>query len=355
MATVVIEMQESAPFYVRRGWANVLESIGMNVVEWWFEKEAAFDLFNRAPDCSLFIGTTYNFNRALDKIIRSRPFMKVALYASAWGQLVDNLDYPIVKVGSEEKQVLGKLYKDMKKPDCVFLHITEQQLEGSLGGWKYGLGIPVLGLLLGADLFSYYGAKPEDKYKCDIGFVGSRWPYKAKTLDKYLTKYCNEQWKRKNVKVFGGGGWDLPQYLGQLAYGEDSKVFASATICPNISEEHSYAIQDLIERIFKVPCSDGFLICDNVDLTETGLKGIVPQFSNYEDFVTLTDYFLRPENNTERLGLISKQKSCIVYQHSYHERMYKLLKTLNFHVEAEAVLTRKKEQFGLSSIYTEAT
>ena len=351
MKTAIIEMAQSAPWFIRNAWAKVLRSSGWQVIDWWSEKTAAFDAFSSVETVDLFIGTTYNFDRALDKIVRQRPQMKVALFASAWGDLTDNIDsveYPIVKICEQEKSILGKLRQDIGKPDLVFIHITERHLEGSLGKWKSELGIPIMGLLNGADLFTYYGAQPEQKYAADVSFVGGHWPYKAKTLDKYIGRLCDEELMNLNIKIYGSG-WQKPQFLGSVNIGEDAKIFASSTIYPCISEAHSYIIDDVVERAFKVPCAEGFLICDNVNLDEVYPKDTVPQFSSYEEFRELINFYLKKENQMKRVGLIHRQKYHVVMNHSYHERMHKLLTNLELHDDAKLVLEQKRKYFKLGS------
>lgn len=350
MKNIIIEIQDGASRWVRSGYAKVLSTIGFNVILWDKNQISTFDIFNQFKDISLFICNTASVDRAVIKCINNHPETKIALFASAWGSNVDSLDrkeYPIDYVTEQEKRNIQEI---QKRINCVFIHITEKGLEGSLGGWKSELGLPIMGLLNGADLFSYYKATPSYKYFCDVGFVGGYWEYKAKTLDKYMVRLCREQWQNIDIKIFGMG-WGVNNYLGSLADGEDAKLFASAKICPNISEKHSYKIQDLIERIYKCPCAGGFLICDNVDLTETNLTDCVPQFSSYEEFLNLIEYYLDENHENERKSLLEKQKSIVTLGHSYFERMFKLLKFIGFEEEGKRVIRKKKELFGLDSIY----
>lgn len=342
MKTAIIEFTNSAPFHIRTGWSQVLRSSGWKVIEWWPEKMSTFDVFN-GLEVDLFIGTTYNLTRPLDKIIRSRPNMKVALFASAWGDLTDEIDstvYPIVKVSKEEKGILGKLYNDVQKPDLVFIHITESHLIGSLGKWATDLGIPIMGLLNAADLFTYYGVSGEEKYKADVSFVGGYWPYKALTLDKYIGRLCDEELFNLDIKIYGAG-WNKPQYLGSLDMGEDAKVFCSSKICPNVSEAHSEKFGfDLVERVFKIPCAKGFLISDYVDeLEEIYPNQICPTFKNYDEFLDLIFFYSKDENNQSKQELIEKQHFQIIKNHTYHHRMSKLMTYLNLPQESENIMS----------------
>lgn len=329
----IIEFQSGASFHVRRGWSQVLQSIGYNVIEYWMDKgHVVNDIFNQFGHVDLFLGTTYNLNRPLIKQILNRPEMKVALYCSGWGKICNEIDlkeYPIQVVSNEEKKNV-ELIKD--RIGCCHIHIPDSRVYDYIGGWTDNLGIPVCGIMNAANLFVYDKAQYKEKYRSDIGFCGSIWPYKAKTLNKYLVRYCREYWRNTSVKVYGAG-WDIPQNLGNIEFGEDAHVFASSKICPNISEGHSYIFPDIVERVFKTPVAGGFCISDNVDLSETGLQDVVPQFKEYDEFVSLIDYYLK--NEDKRLELLDKQKQVIYERHTYHHRIRKLLSCIGLQEDAE--------------------
>lgn len=348
---VIIEKSQGASTFVRGGWQRVLEACGHQCFEYWPEQHAVFDVFNRAESdgkpVDLFLGTTYNCNNAVEKIIRLRPNMKVGMFCSTFGPILHEIDlkeYPIHTVSEEEKDRLSKLKRETDKPNIVYVHTTDRCLE-KMCSWWGSIGIKYMGLLNGADVFTYLGAKPEDRYKCDVSFVGGRWAYKAKTLDKYIGRLSNDRLVNEgtiSLRVYGGG-WEIPQYLGGLNFGEDAKVFASSLICPNISEGHSYIVDDIIERVFKVPCAGGFLISDQVNLEEIGLKDCTPQFSTYEQFIHLIEKYTKEEYLKERDEISANQQSTVLSLHTYHDRMAKLFNKLGFTKEAEEILDNKKQ------------
>src|SRR5262245_32511826 len=99
------------PHYVRSGWGKVFAAVGHDFRFWSMEGKSAFDAFAEyEPD--LFIGTTYDLDRATIKCIMARPQMRVILFASANGELTDSLDrqkYPLVIATEEEKEVIRAL------------------------------------------------------------------------------------------------------------------------------------------------------------------------------------------------------------------------------------------------------
>ncbi len=341
---VIIEVQSGSSKFVRRGWGNVLASAGFNVVYHDIESGISInDIFDRLGDVRLFLGTTYNLNRALIRQILKRKEMKVALYGSAFGKFVETLDlekYPVQIITTEEHRNFDYI-KD--RVDCVHIHIQDDLVEGYIGDWTTAFGVKTIGIMNAADTFIYSGSVPKEKYAADVAFVGGLWPYKARNLDKTMVRLCRERWGDLNIKVFGAG-WDVPQALGNLPLGEDGHVFASAKICPNISEPHSTEtkINDIVERVFKVPASGGFLICDDIKLPED-FVGIVPQFSSYECLTHLIDYYLKPENQLLRLGLINRQKAAVLANHTYFDRMAKLLDSIGMTNESQLIKQKKVE------------
>ena len=358
---IVIQKEAGASQFVRDGWHRCLSYCGHEVHEFHIGKQAIFDVFSRAEQdkkpIDIFLGTTYGIDNTIEKLIRQKPNLKVGLFASAFGPIINKIDlkeYPIHYISEEEKERLGKLKRETGKPDLVYIHITDRHLEQSLAYWG-ALNIKYIGLLNAADTFVYLNAKFDPKYQTDISFVGGYWPYKAKTLNKYIGRLSNDSLIASGqigMRVYGYN-WQLPQYLGSINHGEDAKIFASSKICPNISEGHSYIFDDIVERVFKVPCANGFLICDNVSLKEIGLEGITPQFSSYEEFRSLIEKFSKNESNEERLALTSQMKDVILgirnpqkEGHTYFDRMAKLMLNLGFSQESDNILAHKVKYLG---------
>jgi hypothetical protein len=344
----IIEIAQGASFFTRTAWKRVLESCGHEVVLWEPEKIAAHDIFNKVGQVDIAILNSYSVNRALYSIIRSRSDMKVALYGSCFGPICDDIDikkYPIVVVGEEEKKWMAKLYDRIS---FIFLHCTPNSLEYTMSWWA-GIGLKPVSIMNGADLFVYHNAQPEPKYMSAVGYCGGYWPYKGQRLNEFIVRYANEHVLDRNIKVFGFGDWGISQYLGSVNFGEDAKIFASSHINPSISEAHSIELfGDIIERNFKIPIANGFLISDNVkDLEHVFHNKEVPTFSSYTEFHDLIEYYILPENNLLRLGLMQRQKQVIWDNHTYFERVSDMLRNFGETLYADKVLEKKQELFSL--------
>ncbi len=340
---VVIQMAQNAPFFVRVGWARVFKQIGWNVIDWWKESCPSFDLFNKVSDIDLLICNTYDADEGLFRCLKAHPNTKCIMFASAWGELSDYVnpeEYPIVRINEKEKNLLNKMKQETGRPDYVFIHVSDKYLDPTMGRWR-NIGIEPVGIMNGADIFSYLNGVYNEAYDCDIAFVGNRWPYKARNIDKFLSPLCCFPSKFK-IKIFGGGGWDVNQYLGQIEETEVKNVMASAAICPNISEPHSTDLGfDCVERIFKVPLS-GFLISDRVkELDEVFTNGEVPQFSTHDGLRVLVEHFLN--DTQERYELMAQQRTTVLKGHTYFDRVKKMLAKVGLAEEANKCDIAKEE------------
>ncbi len=332
----------SAPHFIRTGWGNAFSYSGHDFYFWNRDNNSAFDVFSDInPD--IFIGTTYELDRATIKNIAARPNMKVALFSSAWGDIVNHIDskvYPIVKVTDEEKRNLEYLKKETGKPDFVFLHLTPNWVNPILGGFKQ-LGIKPVGIMNAADPIMYLGGKHRQEYDSDVSIISGYWPYKARNLDRFLGSLSVFPSKYK-LKIFGNGAWNHQYYLGQVEEKDSKDVFASAKICPNISEPHSYIMNDLTERSFKVICAGGFCIHDNaVGIEEVFTKTEVPRFSNFDEFYSLIEKFVKDS----RLRNVKKNLAFkkVMSGHTYFHRVAQMFKEFGLLEEEKNVLNKYQD------------
>jgi spore maturation protein CgeB len=339
---IICEFGESAPRYVRNGWRRVFEALGHTFVFWDRNSKSAHDLFYENPDVDIFIGTTYNCDTALIKCLTKKPDIKVAMFCSAWGQLTGSLnrkEFPIDYVNEQEITNIELLKQKTGKPDFVFIHITDGYLDDCIGGWR-DIGVKPVGILNACDTFIYNNSKHRDELVADIGFVGGRWGYKSKTIDKYLTRLCDEFPVKYDIKIFGNSHWPVSQYLGFLPEGQDADVFVSSRICPNISESHSYIYPDIVERCFKVPGARGFLISDKVDLSEVFEEGTVPQFFDYDSFIYVIEKYLK--DPAARFELAKKQREQVLTKHTYFDRVAKMFLEFDMKKDYELCLNCKE-------------
>lgn len=174
-----------------------------------------------------------------------------------------------------------------------------------------------------ADVDSYASPTFDSNYACDIGFVGGYWPYKGQVIEPYLFPLL-ENVGEYNVKIFGNQNWYVNQYCGLIKDNKVKDLFASAKICPNLSEPHAQKFGfDVNERIFKVLCAGGFCISDNVEGYKMFGDNIVIAESP-RDFKEKVDYYLK--NDSERNAIASKGRDFVLKNHSNQVRAMEILK-----------------------------
>lgn len=328
----------AGPSYVRNGWRRVFEACGHTFRFWNPQQQSAFDAFNEfEPD--LCVLTTYDLDRAQIKGIASRPNMKVIMYASAWGPYLKDVDlkmYPVVTVSEAEKATIEKLKKETGKPDFVFIHAHDKWLDGTMSGWNE-IGVDYHGVLNAADTFVYLDGIKRSELACDIGFVGGYWGYKARNLDKYILPLCHQK-KGFSVKIFGNSNWPVCQYLGLINDQDSRDLFASAKVCPNVSEPHSTDLGwDIIERIFKVPIAGGTVISDYIEeARDLFTEDELPMARNPDDFEDLIRNMVKGEHLTN-----VKMRAKVLSQHTYWERVGDFFTYLGLTSEANDVILTK--------------
>lgn len=339
---IICEYAACGPSYVRTGLGRAFAALGHEFIFWMPDQKPIFDVFYEKSPIDIFIGSTYNVDAALFKCLRKSPETKVALFGSAWGELVDQVDtavYPIVKVNEQEKRNIELLKKEIGKPDFVFIHVTEKYLNPTMGGWRE-IGVEPIGLLNAADTFDYLGGKFDPLLACDLGFVGGYWPYKARNLDKFLLPLL-QPGSNLNAKIFGNQVWPVPQYLGNLESHKVKDLFVSATVCPNVSEPHSTNLGwDCIERPLKVLVAGGFGISDFVDeWREIFNEDELIMAKTAEEFKETIEYFVR--NPDKRLPFIEAGRKKVLAEHTYFDRVKKMLGQFGF-VNSEVDETKTK-------------
>ena len=325
-----------AHYYIRMGWAKVFSAIGWNVSLWEKDGKSAFDAFDEFEP-TVFMGQTYNLSDAIIKCIKERPHMKVVMRASDWGQLNESIDrekYPILKASEDEIRLVDRLKRQTGKPDFVHNHYTQKWIEETHGHWRE-IGVEPVSLIHGADVYDYYNGVFDEYLASDVAFVGGYWPYKAKSLDRYMLPICDED---LNVKIFGNN-WPTPKGLGRLSNERVKNLFVSSVVCPNVSEPHSQDFgYDIIERPFKVLLSKGFCISDRVQsMEEEVFPDQIVYADNPEDFKEKIHHFVKhPE---EREKYIQKGFLEVLTKHTYFHRVSFILEKLGFKKESEQCLS----------------
>ncbi len=276
MKVMICSDGKHAHFFQRASWLNAFNECGIQAAFWDCKSTSAFDAFDSfEPD--IFLGQSYNLDPATVKCIAERPHIKVGLRAGDWGDHEDSVDkskYNILYCSRKEKDTLKRLKDETGKPDFVHIHYDEKAVKITHNHFE-SIGVKPVSLMMCADTSVYSGAIFDAVLECDIGFVGGYWPYKGLVIDKYLSPLLHPVGKYR-VKIFGNQPWKAPQYCGLLGDLYVGNLFASAKICPNLSEPHAQEFGiDVNERIFKILYSGGFCVSDKVDSYNMFGDGIV--------------------------------------------------------------------------------
>jgi hypothetical protein len=277
-----------AHYYQRVALGNGLQSLGHDVAMWDTSKSgsSAFDIFHSyEPD--LFLGQSYNLTPAIVKCIKHRPHLKVGLRVGDF----KNDNPHILSIERKEKETLLELQESTGQVKFVHIHYTPEGVEQTHSEYKqYGLN-PV-SLMMSADIHSYYHSKYDKALRCDIGFVGGLWDYKAQVIKPYLFPLLEDN--QFKAKIFGNQPWyGVSQYCGLISDDRVKDLFASAGVCPNLSEPHAQEFGfDVNERIFKILCAGGFCLSDNVEGYKMFGDGIAIADSP-KDFHEKMEYYTR--------------------------------------------------------------
>lgn len=325
-----------AHFFQRVSWANAFKVAGHEVFFWEKQNTSAFDAFDQAePD--IFLGQSYNLDEPTVKCIKERPHMRVGLRAGDWGsheQEVDKSRFNILFCSEQEKRLLEHLKNETGAPDFVHIHYPDWAVRQTHNHFE-NIGIKAVSLMMCADTTVYGMGEHREELACDIGFIGGYWPYKGIIIDQYLMPLLHPVGKY-NVKIFGNQPWPANQYCGMIQDQKAKDLFASAKICPNLSEPHAHEFGfDVNERIFKVLFAGGFCITDNVKGYELFGDGIVTADSP-SDFQEKIDYYL---NHPEEVKEIKDRGYWTVKNaHTNYHRAAEIMDLFGYKDEAKRIL-----------------
>lgn len=331
----------SAHYFIRLGIARAFTVAGHDVTLWDINKKPVYDAFDELEP-QLFIGQTYNLNNGLIQCISERPWMKVIMKGADYGynNFKTKGKYPVLQATEQEIDNVDTLKERVGKPDFIYVHHHPDWLEDTHGYWEKDLGVKTASLLNAADIFGYTNGVYKEEFASDICFIGSRWPYKAQVLDKYLLPLCESN--KYNIKIFGGGGWDgIPQYCGHIDDKYVPDILASSKICVNLHEPHSQDLHyDVIERPFKLLSNKCFVLSDEV----LGLRRLFPSgeiaFANTpESFASKIDYYLENKRAREMAAEAGYNKT--IAHHTYLDRAVQICQELDMDYMVDEIIDTK--------------
>jgi spore maturation protein CgeB len=221
----------------------------------------------------------------------------------------------------------------------IFWHWFEQD-EPLMDGFTQTTGRTFATIHFAADKTLYY-REPDERFDCDVCYVGSYLPMKRPFLKKHVLPLR----EKYDLRIYGsdwtfgnrilGNVQKVGQYFNinplkkvrslKLTLADERKLYSSARISLNVHEEQVKIRNcEINERTFKILACGGFQVCDNVPLLRKffGTDELVIA-KNIADWFEKIDYFVR---NPEKRGLyIEAAHRKVLADHTYHNRVAQLL------------------------------
>lgn len=293
--------------YITDSWISALRDMG-HVAERWDGLEASWHQFG--PD--LYVGCSGH----KQPIPANRGDTKVAIHVNPYGQAS-------IKGIDESKESIDWVAK--QKPNVVFGYGQDRD-RAYWSRWESVLGIKWVPLPTAGDklLFRLTTSIVDRPY--DIVYLGGRWPYKGKIIDKFLLPVLMSPAIKS--KLHGWGDWPPGLSAGILPEDKPCEFLNSGKVGPCISEQHTceYGI-DIPERAFKVALCGTLVVHDNTE----AIKFLIPSAliaRTPEQYYDLCYYYSRPENIDQLTTIVSKQRQEVLDNHTYHHRMATLINSL---------------------------
>ena len=314
MRVLVCHRPGGAFGYISDGWINALRDKN-HVAQRWDGNVESWYAFN--PD--LYIGCSGH-----KQPIPTDRKCKIAIHVNPLGPI--NIE-GIMESSDNIKWVL------QQKPDAVFGYGFEAD-RVYWNGWKTKHNIIWVPMATGADRTLFRSVR-DGAREFDIVYLGGRWAYKGKTIDKYLLPALRAV---KSYKLHGWGDWPSGICSGPLPDDDTSTAMFLNTgrVAPCISEAHtlSYGI-DIPERAFKVALCGALIIHDPVPRMNDIIPAAVVA-KDPDEFVAMCVKYSQDER--ARLSLVQQQREQVLANHTYHHRISRLLLDLGFTNESMGML-----------------
>lgn len=303
----------TAHYFIRLGLARGFAAGGHDVRIWQLGTKSALDWFDEfKPD--ILYTQTYNIDKGLIRALEEYPNCKVFMKAADWSPFSDTLDlnkYPVLTASPKELKMVEELRRRTGKPDFVDIHYHYSRIEQTHSYWRDKLGIPIKSVMPAADIIDYVGGKVIPEFQSDICFIGGKWGYKSRCIDSWLLPLCDAS-LNLNIKIFGNKPWGIPQYCGNLDNIYVKHAFASAKVCPNVSEPHAQDFgYELNERVFKLLSNKCTVVSDYTESLAVDL------------FPSQIEYGKTPAEFKEKILAIINGELAIDVENGYKEVMSK--------------------------------
>jgi len=255
-------------------------------------------------------------------IVNGLPFNKLRISPEIQAPLADKAE--VILISKFNKKLIWSQWE----PDFV---------EPFFAGYME-LGIPVIPLPYAGDTLGWCEIVDRDiDLEFDIAFVGNL-KHRLRGNISLIKKLLNTS-TRSKIKLVGGEDWEhyLGIYAEPMIEGQDpSDFYRRAIVAPNIhtkrQREHGLQLND---RVFQIPASGGFQICDNPLVRRYFKANELLMANNENDFLEMTNYFLR--NPEKRIAYINAGMQAVVAKHSYVNRVHKILNELQIRIPGSEV------------------
>lgn len=329
---------------VYHGYKNAFTDLGHEFYTFTADDRLEMFLAHYSPD--IFITSSHfyyqkylNFN--ILKKYRDRG-MKLFTKIDFWRNPMDSKRINEARSLKDDKKTVA-LIKEGLLGD-MFFHVVEQGDE-RMDGFEQTTGYKYYTIPLAADkmVMKYL---PNKLFMSNISFVGTYLPEKREFFKKYVFPLA----KKYNLRIYGQDwtlrdralGWiqRVGQYFNipyvrsiqkpKLQLEDEAKIYSSSTISINVHEEYQRHFGgDCNERTFKIPLCGGFEITDDVACIrkyfEVGKEIIIVE--NKDDWFEKIKYYL--ENPDKREAIIQAGKERILRDHTYHERVGRIIEIYN--------------------------
>jgi len=287
--------------YISDGWLNALIDAGHVAKRW----SGVVDEWNEF-DPDLYIGCSGH----RQEIPVNRRAL-VAIHVNPYGPI----DIPGIMESSDSIRWVQE-----QKPDAVFGygHESDRQLWSY---WESKIGTKFVPMATAGDLTIYNDLNL--KRDIDIVYVGGRWGYKAKTIDRFLLPIL----RKHRYSLAGWGDWPSWVNAYKIDDNDVNTLFNRGKVAPCISELHTHTHGiDLPERMWKTLLAGCLPIHDAAKDLNRYLPSI-PNAASPQMFSDLIAYYV--SNDTKRNELIKQlRKEFFNGGHSYHHRIANLFSVL---------------------------
>lgn len=309
-----------AGYFISLGLTNAIHAMGWEMLMWdGTDPERVFEEYQ--PD--IYIGDV-RFRHRIPTRIKT-GLTRVVATVDHWAT---PSPFPILDRQGYCTKWLDTRWIRKLNPAFLFHHTSPEGIEVGWHLWKKKLGFDVHSFLLAGDMVRHFDEGEDEKYDCDIAYVGGYWKYKSAGLHSYLLNYAH---KYKTL-IFGPGWPSGLSRANQIVDSQINKLFKTARFIPCIHEPHAreYGFETT-ERLYKIALCGGFTVSDPVgcihseDIFSEDEIIVARSSAEMENYA---DYFIK--NPDKRLPYIERARARILNEHTYFHRLGKLLYLLDF-------------------------